>query len=82
MGKRDQSPRSKVQAARRAFERLDETTPDEARDEEGWTPELLAAGGRHLEAMREWLEWARRETERLKGARRDEEGPAWRDAQP
>jgi hypothetical protein len=41
---------AKVRAARRAFERLNRQTPDEARDEQGWTPELLAAALRHSRA--------------------------------
>jgi hypothetical protein len=51
----------------RDFRRLDRETPDEARDEQeqGWMPELLAAGRRHLDALRESLEWAKREQERL-----------------
>lgn len=56
---------AKVRTARRAFERLNSETPDEARDEQGWTPELLAAARRHLAASIQQTEWMKREAERL-----------------
>jgi hypothetical protein len=46
---------AKVRAADRAFRRLHEQTPDEARDKQGWTPELRAAAQRQLNALGEWL---------------------------
>jgi hypothetical protein len=55
MGTRE--PGTKVRAARQEFLRLHRETPDEARDEQGWTPELVAAAQRHLDALGEWLAW-------------------------
>jgi len=57
---------AKVRAAWRAFERLTETTPEEARDEQGWTPELLAAARRHSRASAERSEHWIRESERIR----------------
>jgi hypothetical protein len=44
---------------------LERVTPDEARDEDGWTPELLTAGQRMVAAHKEWREWYKREQEPL-----------------
>lgn len=49
---------ARANAAWQAFKRLHEQTPDEARDEQGWTPELLAAAQRHAEVSRKWSELA------------------------
>jgi hypothetical protein len=64
-----QSADAKVRAAERAFRRLDAETPDETRDAQGWTPELLEAAERQLEAFREWEKYATRELARY------QEGP-------
>jgi hypothetical protein len=63
---------AEVRAAERAFERLNRETPDEARDEQGWTPELLAAARRHSRALIERGEHGMREIERLKTIIADE----------
>jgi hypothetical protein len=45
--------------------RLDAETPDEARDEQGLTPEIRAAAQRGFDAREEWEEWYKREQEPL-----------------
>ena len=47
---RERALDAEVRAAERVFLRLNSETPDEARDEQGWTPELLAAARRHIRA--------------------------------
>ena len=64
MGTRE--PGTKVRAARQEFLRLHRETPDEARDEQGWTPELLAAARRHSRASAERSEHWIRESERIR----------------
>jgi hypothetical protein len=53
--------KNRAEAARLALKRLNEQTPDEARDEQGWTPELLAAAERQAELDRAYEEWFMRE---------------------
>jgi hypothetical protein len=48
--KQVEASNAEVKVAKRAFERLNEETRDEARDEEGWTPELTAAARRWTDA--------------------------------
>jgi hypothetical protein len=55
---------AKAKKAQRDFERLNRETPDEEKDEQGWTPGLLAAARRWSDADREWSECELRETER------------------
>jgi hypothetical protein len=55
---------ARAKKARRDFERLNRETPDEEKDERGWTPGLLAAARRWSDADHEWSECELRETER------------------
>jgi hypothetical protein len=52
--KQVEAANAEVKVAKRAFERLNEETRDEARDEEGWTPELTAAARRWTDASLKW----------------------------
>jgi hypothetical protein len=75
-----EAARVKQNAAWRKFERVMDETPNEARDEEGWTPELLAAAQRQLNALGEWLTWAKSDHTRSvqvirEALRQHEEGP-------
>jgi hypothetical protein len=49
---------ARTKAAWQAFTRLREQTPEEERDEQGWTPELLAAAQRHADLSLKWFELA------------------------
>jgi hypothetical protein len=65
---RERALDAKVRAARRAFERLNSETPNEARDEQGWTPELVAAADRLSRASIEQGEHWGHEAERVRAA--------------
>jgi hypothetical protein len=56
---------AKRESTGREARRLQRETPDEARNEEGWTFEILAAERRHQEAMGEWLWWHAQNGRRL-----------------
>jgi hypothetical protein len=56
-----QTLHARAKKAQRDFERLSRETPDEEKDEQGWTPGLLAAAQRWSDADREWSECSLRE---------------------
>jgi hypothetical protein len=71
---RERELKAKELAALRTFERLNSTTPREARNKYGWTPELTDAVRRYIGALTERGEYMIRRARHLEETLRAIEG--------